>query len=62
MLHPIRTPGWSSLHTPNSDGTATLTYRMPTAVFAPYQNKALDALAKELDPVIEKIAADAVAK
>lgn len=48
--------------TENSDGTATLTYRMPTAVFAPYANAQLDALARELDPIFDKIAADAVGK
>lgn len=48
--------------TENDDGTASLTYRMPSAVFEPYRNQALDALAKELDPLIEKIVADAIAQ
>ena len=45
--------------TENADGTATLTYRSPSAVFVPYGNPALDAMAKELDPVFAKIASDA---
>jgi len=45
--------------TENSDGTATLTYRKPSAVFAPYEVPALDAMARELDPIFEAIAADA---
>jgi len=45
--------------TENADGTANLTYRKPSAVFAPYEVPALDEMAKELDPVFEKIAADA---
>lgn len=45
--------------TENADGTATLTYRKPTAVFAPYAVPALDEMAKELDTIFAKIAADA---
>lgn len=48
--------------TENADGTASLTYRTPSAVFAPYGSPALDAMAKELDPIFEKIAADATGK
>lgn len=48
--------------TENADGTATLTYRKPTAVFAPYGSKDLDAMAKELDPVVAAIAHDAGAR
>jgi uncharacterized protein (DUF302 family) len=44
------------------DGKASLTYRRPSAVFAAYQNAELDKLARELDPVFEKIARDAVGK
>jgi uncharacterized protein (DUF302 family) len=47
--------------TENADGTATLTYRSPSAVFAAYGSPALDAMAKELDPVFAKIASDASA-
>jgi uncharacterized protein (DUF302 family) len=46
--------------TENADGTASLTYRLPSAVFAPYQNSDIDALARELDAVWEKIVADTV--
>lgn len=45
--------------TENPDGTANLTYRAPSAVFAPYQNRALDELAKELDVIFQNIARDA---
>ena len=48
--------------TENADGSATLTYREPSAVFAPYEVPALDAMAKELDPIFAKIAKDATAK
>lgn len=45
--------------TENADGTATLSYRMPSAVFAPYRHPEIGRLALELDPVIERIAKDA---
>lgn len=45
--------------TENADGTAALSYRMPSAVFAPYGNPDLDALAKELDGIWEAIASKA---
>ncbi len=47
--------------TEGADGTATLTYRRPSAVFAPYESPALDEMAKELDRIWEKIAAAATA-
>lgn len=40
------------------DGTATLTYRLPSAVFAPYEVAELDAMAEELDTVVARIVAD----
>ncbi len=46
--------------TENADGSASVTFRMPTAVFSPYGNADLDAMAKELDPIFEKIVSDAV--
>lgn len=46
--------------TENADGTATLTYRRPSAVFQPYGSKDLDAMAAELDAIFAAIAADAV--
>ena len=45
--------------TENADGTATLTYRKPSSVFAPYENSELDAMAIELDEIFARIAADA---
>ncbi len=45
--------------TENADGTATLTYRKPTAVFAPYAVPALDEMARELNTIFAKIAAQA---
>jgi len=45
--------------TENADGTATATYRRPSALFAPYRNAELDGMARELDPVFEKIVKDA---
>jgi uncharacterized protein (DUF302 family) len=38
--------------TENGDGTATLSYRTPTQVFAPYGVAALTAMAAELDPAV----------
>ena len=45
--------------TENADGTTTLTYREPSSVFAPYENADLDKMAKELDDIFARIAADA---
>ena len=47
--------------TENADKTASLSYKTPTAVFAPYamDNEALRALGMELDGIFAKIAADA---
>ena len=45
--------------TENADGTTTLTYREPSSVFAPYENVDLDKMAKELDAIFARIAADA---
>ena len=45
--------------TENADGTTTLTYRYPSSVFAPYESKKLDEMARELDGIFAKIAADA---
>lgn len=46
--------------TENADGTTSISYRTPSAVFAPYGNPELDAMARELDPVVDKIVRDAV--
>ncbi|WP_235939318.1 DUF302 domain-containing protein [Bradyrhizobium hipponense] len=48
--------------TENPDGTATLSYKKPTTVFAPYADEGKDALkglAAELDGIFAKIAAAA---
>ena len=45
--------------TENADGTATLSWRTPSSVFAPYDSAALNELARELDPIFEAIARDA---
>ncbi len=45
--------------TENADGTASLSYRTPSAVFAPYKSGQLDEMARELDPIFERIARDA---
>ncbi len=45
--------------TENADGTTTLTYREPSSVFAPYDSAKLDKMAKELDVIFARIAADA---
>jgi hypothetical protein len=47
--------------TENADGTADLSYKTPSFVFAPYEDggEALKSLAAELDAIFAKIAADA---
>ncbi|MGB5082275.1 MAG: DUF302 domain-containing protein [Burkholderiales bacterium] len=45
--------------TEDPDGRTSVTWRAPSAVFAPYGSADLDALARELDPIIEKIVRDA---
>ena len=45
--------------TENADGTASLTYREPTDIFAPYGVPELDAMAAELDPIWQRIAEEA---
>ena len=45
--------------TENADGSASLTYRPPSAVFAPYGNRKLDEMAKELDVIFRTIVRDA---
>jgi uncharacterized protein (DUF302 family) len=48
--------------TENADGTATLTYRKPSAVFGVYGSSDLDAMAKELDGIWAKIVSDTTGK
>jgi uncharacterized protein (DUF302 family) len=45
--------------TENTDQTATLTYRTPTSLFAPYGSAELDKMARELDGIFANIAKDA---
>jgi len=48
--------------TENADGTATLSYKLPSTVFAPYMDEAgpeLTSAASELDDIFEAIASDA---
>lgn len=45
--------------TENTGGTASLSYRTPGTVFAPYGSKALDEMAKELDGIFQSIVRDA---
>jgi uncharacterized protein (DUF302 family) len=49
--------------TENPDGTATLSYKKPSAAFAPYSDggQALRELATELDALFAKIAKEAAA-
>lgn len=47
--------------TENADGTASLSYRRPSAVFEPYKSADLDAMAGELDGIFDKIARQATA-
>lgn len=51
--------------TENPDGSATLSYKMPSAVFAPYMDEggeALAMLAAELDALFATLSADATAQ
>ena len=48
--------------TDSDGGKATLIYRRPSAVFKPYGSADLDAMAKELDGIFERIAGQAVAR
>lgn len=48
--------------TENTDNTASLRYRKPSSVFAPYGSAQLDVMAKELDSLFAKIAQDALAR
>lgn len=46
--------------TAEDDGTTTLAYRRPSAVFAPYKSDELDTMAKELDVLFARIVEQAV--
>ena len=45
----------------NVDGTATVTYVPPSAVFAPYKHPEVKAVAAELDPIFKAIVEGALA-
>lgn len=45
--------------TEQDDGTARLTYRLPSHVFGAYEVEALDEMGRELDEIIARIVADA---
>lgn len=45
--------------TEDAHGTASVTYRLPSATFAPYASPALDDMAAELDVIFAKITTDA---
>lgn len=45
--------------TANDAGTTDLTYRLPSALYAPYGNAEVDAAAAELDAIFQSIAAQA---
>jgi uncharacterized protein (DUF302 family) len=46
----------------NADGSASLSYQMPSAVFAPYGGADLDAMAQELDQIWQKIIDDTLGR
>ncbi len=48
--------------TENADGTTNLTYRKPSAVFAPYHDPALNTMAASLDRIFAEIVATATAR
>jgi uncharacterized protein (DUF302 family) len=45
----------------NTDGTATVSYLSPSALFAPYTHAEVRAVAAELDPIFKKIVDRAIA-
>ncbi len=45
--------------TEDANGKASVSWRAPSAVFAPYGSAELDAMARELDPAFDKIVRDA---
>jgi uncharacterized protein (DUF302 family) len=45
----------------NPDGTATVSYLQPSAVFAPYRNPEVQAIGAELDPIFKAIVDRALA-
>jgi uncharacterized protein (DUF302 family) len=48
--------------TESADGTATLSYREPGALFAPYRNAQIDQIARELTALLAAIVTDAAGR
>jgi uncharacterized protein (DUF302 family) len=48
--------------TENADGTARISYRLPSAVFAPYRHPEIDGLARDLDATLARIVNDAAGR
>ena len=48
--------------TENADGTASLSYRKPSVVLAPYTGDEVKAIARELDVAFEKIGAEVASR
>ena len=48
--------------TEQADGSTRLSYPLPSAVFRPYGDARIDAMAQELDPIFERIVRDATEK
>lgn len=48
--------------TERADGGTRVSYPLPSAVFRPYGNARIDAMAQELDPIFERIVRDATAE
>jgi uncharacterized protein (DUF302 family) len=44
----------------NADGTTTISYRTPSAAFAPYPHPEIRAVATALDPIVKAIVDDAI--
>ncbi len=48
--------------TEQADGSTQVSYPLPSAVFRPYGDARIDAMAQELDPIFERIVRDATEK
>lgn len=48
--------------TEEPDGTSTVRYRRPSALFGQYDGDAIKAIGKELDPIFERIVSEAMAR
>jgi hypothetical protein len=64
VVHVVRTPFQEApiriyVHE-NADGTTTISYRAPSAVFAPYPHPEVRAVAAALDPIFRAIVDEAL--